>query len=236
MLMDMKSKLDEQAHAIVLRRKGLTYREILKVLPVAKSSLSLWLGKLPLSGEEKKFLKRNKDGNMSRGRIAAAVANHRHRLERDEVLFIRARAEFENLKSNPLFFVGVALYWAEGSKRTSNFQFVNSDDEMMQVMILWIEQFLKIPRRELKVRLFIHRPYAHEQCEKQWSERLRIPISNFQKTIYKPTGRLVKKRPDYRGCLRIEIGPVIFLRLMRFWQRMLFANIVKKSKLHSMLS
>lgn len=39
----MISKIEEKQRAIELRRDGLSYNEILKLIPVAKSTLSVWL-------------------------------------------------------------------------------------------------------------------------------------------------------------------------------------------------
>ena len=92
---------------------------------------------------------------------------------------------------------------------------------MINVMLSWIEKFWSVPRKDIGVRLFSHKLYAHERCEEQWSKEIAIPLSNFKKTIYKPTGLLVKKRPEYKGCLRVELGKTTNLRKMLFLQRML---------------
>jgi transcriptional regulator with XRE-family HTH domain len=217
----------EKQRAIELRKKGYSYRDILKELKVSKSSISLWLQQLPLTEQEKKYLKSRRDSNISLGRIRAATTNHGNRLKKDQELFNLAKEEFHRFSADPFFHVGVGLYWAEGSKRTSSFQFMNSDEGMIDVMLLWIERFFAIPRRTMKVRLYIHKPYAHENCESWWSRKISVPLANFQKTIYKPTGLLVKKRPDYKGCLRIEIGTVTHLRKMKFWQSLLLEHYQK---------
>ena len=201
----MKSKVQYKTRAIELRRSGLSYRDILKELPVAKSTLSVWLKDLPLTTDEKRYLKTRTDANISRGRIRAASAHRLNRLERDKELRLIAEQEFATHRSDPLFFVGVALYWAEGAKRSDSFHFMNSDVDMVKVMLAWLEKFPGIERHELRYRLYIHKPYEFEHCEEYWSEKANIPRDCFVKTIYKPTGLLIKKRPNYKGCLRIEV-------------------------------
>ncbi len=49
----MIPKNDKREIAIALRKKGLSYREILKRVFVAKSTLSLWLGDVGLSKKQK---------------------------------------------------------------------------------------------------------------------------------------------------------------------------------------
>jgi len=224
----MRALVRERELAIAMRKRGKSYKEILAQLPVAKSTLSSWLADLPLTHSEKAAVKRRIDSNISKGRIRAAASLRAIRLEREQVLQRLATIEFVELGKDPLFQIGVALYWAEGSKRDSGFYFANSDTEMINLMLLWIERFLKVKRETIKVRLYIHRPYAHENCERYWSSKIRVPLKNFQSTIYKPTGLLVKKRPNYKGCLRINLGKMEFLRKMLYWQNMLIEEYRKR--------
>lgn len=219
---EMKALVHEKERAIALRRQGMSYKDILAAIPVAKSSLSLWLKDLPLTKEERISLKKRKNGNITRGRIKAAGVLHQNRLDREAVFLAEARKDFIRFKESPLFHAGVALYWAEGSKRVNQWSFTNSDEEMNLVILLWIEEFLHIPRENLKFRLYIHKLYAHENCEVWWQNKLRISATQFGKTIYKPSGRGIKKRPNYKGCLRIEMPKSKgYLLKMKFWQRML---------------
>ena len=224
----MRALVQEKDKAITLRKKGYSYKDILAEVRVSKSSISMWLQDLPLTKQEKSYLKSRRDANITRGRMRAASSLHALRIQRDNVLLQDAKAEFETHKSNSFFHTGLALYWAEGTKRSSVFGFANSDSEMIDLMLSWIEEFFKVQRSTIKVRLFIHKPYAHERCELWWSKQISVPINNFQKTIYKPTGLLVKKRPGYMGCLRIELGTTFRLRKMLFWQNMLVEHYRKQ--------
>ena len=227
----MKSLVLHKAEAVRLRKLGHSYMEILQRVPVSKSSLSVWLRNAPLSQNEKEFLKKKRDGNISRGRIRAASALHNLRLQRDSALLTSAKEEFANYKKDPFFSVGLALYWAEGSKRDSSFIFTNSDSDMVCVMLIWIERFFLIARKDIYARLYLHKPYAHERCEERWSRATGIPLSNFKRTVYKPTSLLIKKRPNYIGCLRIEIGKVIYLRKYHFWQKLMLEEYRKQGSL-----
>ncbi len=218
----MKSKVPERTRAIELRRRGFSYRDILQEVRVAKSTLSRWLMDLPLTEDEKRYLKTRNDANISRGRIKAATAHRSNRLARDEALRSVAETEFETHRLDPLFVIGVALYWAEGAKRSDTFHFMNSDVDMVKVMLAWLEKFPGIGRHELRYRLYIHKPYEFERCEEYWSEKANIPRDRFVKTIYKSTSLLVKKRPNYKGCLRIEVPKSTqLLRKMILWHHML---------------
>lgn len=218
----MLPKVREREKAIYLRKKGFSYKDILNEISVSKSTLSSWLKDLPLTNDEKSYLRKRTGSNISRGRIKAATALRSRRIEREKILLLESRKEFERFIKDPLFHVGIALYWAEGAKRsTSSFGFSNSDTEMISLMLKWIEKFFDVPKEQIAATLYLHKPYAHENCEEFWSKNTDIPMKNFRKTVFKPTGLLVKKRPNYKGCLRIIVGKVKYFKKIIFWQKML---------------
>ena len=217
----MRALVREKGEAILLRKQGHSYREILNQLDVSKSSLSEWLRDLPLTRVEKHALKERRDGNITRGRMRAASELHRRRLEREHQIFQDSKIEFVEFSKDSLFLIGVALYWAEGSKRSSGFSFINSDTDMIVLMVRWIERFFKIPPTGVRARLYIHKPYAQERLEQYWSIHTGLPLQNFLKTIYKPTTLLIKKRPNYKGCLRLELGKRSQILKMLFWKDMI---------------
>ena len=218
----MQSKETEKYKAIELRKQGLTYREILAVLPVAKSSLSLWFQDLPLSKEEKNVLKKRKDSNISKGRIAAAASNRKHKIAREATYLAESRIQFLESTSDPLFHTGVSLYWAEGAKRNDSFLFMNSDVAMIDTMLKWLEKYTEYKRQDLGFRLYLHEPFAHQQWEKWWAKELQVDLIQFKKTIIKPTNLGIKKRPNYKGCLRIEVPrSTKLLIMMKFWINMI---------------
>lgn len=218
----MKALVQEKNQAILLRKNGMSYRDILKQVQVAKSSLSLWLKDLPLTTAEKYALKKRKNSNITHGRIKAAGVLSGRRLERESVWLEEARDVFKMHVNNPFFHTGIVLYWAEGSKRTNQWSFINSDEEMNETMLFWLESYCSIDRNTLRYRLYIHKLYAHENCEAWWQNKLCVDSSRFSKTTYKPSGRGIKKRPQYKGCLRIEAPRSKgWLLKMKFWQSML---------------
>lgn len=223
----MKSKVREKTLVIALRKKGFSYREIVSKVGVSKSSVSLWLQDSPLTEQEKRLLKTRSDSNISRGRIRAAGSLRAAREVRDRATFETARDEFKKFYKENLFQVGLALYWAEGSKRNSYLAFANSDPGMVNIMLKWITLYLKIKRTDIYARLYLHKPYADEKCEEFWSKKINIPLLNFKKTVCKSTNLLIKKRPEYKGCIRIEIYKVYYFRKLKFWLQM-FLEYYKK--------
>ncbi len=218
----MRALVRQKEKAIALRKQGLSYREILSQVPVAKSSISLWLANLPLTQDEKAVLKKRKNSNITHGRIKAASELRKRRLEREERWLVEAQEIFDKNIADPLFHTGVALYWAEGAKRVNQWSFSNSDEEMISVMLAWLYRYNLIRPDEIFFRLYVHKPYAHENCEAWWAGKLQVDLTRFVKTIYKPTQLGIKKRPNYKGCLKIEARKSKHLLCkMKFWQKML---------------
>ena len=135
----MQKKVLQKAMAIRLRKAGYTYREILEKVPASKSSISVWLQDAPLTDAEKATLKKRRDDKISTGRIRAAASLRTARLDREADLHKRAEKTFQVYKHDELFRVGISLYWAEGAKRGSSFSFINSDPDMVVLMLGWMD-------------------------------------------------------------------------------------------------
>jgi len=225
----MLALVQEKEMAVTLRQKGYTYKEILAVVPVAKSSLSLWLKDLPLTKSEKVALKSRRNANISRGRIKVAGILHTRRLSREKGQLDDARKVFNEYSKEPFFHSGLLLYWAEGGKRTNQWQFMNSDGDMQKVMVKWLVKYAGVDKKDLRFRLYVHKAYQSEECDAWWAKKLQVMPSQFLKTIIKPSGLGVKKRPNYRGCLRLELRTSKpLLNKMRFWQKMLVEFYLKQ--------
>ena len=123
-----KAKLKERQLAIDLRTQGLSYNEILKKVPVAKSTLSLWLRSVGLSKQQEQHLTEKRRAAQLRG----AEARHRQRLDSTARIMESARKDIFNLTAREKLLIGAMLYWAEGSKQKEGnwgvgIQFGNSD-------------------------------------------------------------------------------------------------------------
>ena len=181
--------------AIELRMQGKSYKEIQEAIPnLSKSTLSGWLSNLHLTPSQQKRLEKNLNKIYSKARMKAGRTKKKNKIKKINEIKEEAKKSYELLKRDKFFLIGLSLYWAEGTKKQEMFQFTNSDPQMIKIMIQWIEKFCGIPKKELKIRLYIHKLYAHENCENFWSKIIDIPVDKFQKTIYKPTRHKMKKK------------------------------------------
>ena len=207
----MKFVLKERA--INLRKQGFSYSEILKQIPVAKSTLSLWLRSVGLSKKQKQRLTEKKLTAMRRG----AERKHEIKLETIRRIYSNSEKDIRNISDRELFLIGVALYWAEGAKEKSTYaggiKFINSDVAMIKIFIIWLRKFLNISHQELIYELYIHKNADLNKATEFWinsvnikKEELRIYFKNSDK----PTKR--KNIGDkYNGLLRVKVKKSIDL-------------------------
>lgn len=224
----MRQKVREKERAIYLRKQGLSYNEILNRLPVAKSTLSVWLKDLPLTVEEKRYLRQRTDANITKGRIRAASENHRNRKQREQELYVEQMQVFEAHKNDPMFNLGVAFYWAEGSNKSPQFQFVNSDPVMIEFMYKWVQKYLHVAPENIGIRIYMHKVYSQSECEEYWCALLSRNRSDLKKTIFKPTGHPVRQNLSYKGCVRLEVGGIDKYHTMMAWKKCLKKHILRE--------
>lgn len=210
--------LRKKTEAINLRKQGYSYSEIHDKIGIPKSTLSGWFKYIPFTVKEKKIIEKKLAQKQIVGYEHSALVNKKRRIEREEKAEEKAKKLFNKYKNRSDFLIGVSLYWAEGSKKSHCFQFINSDSDMIRFMQKWILNYIEPKKENLKYRLFIHKPYSDESLENFWSDIVSEPTKKFQKTIVKPTNYNQKKNLEYKGCLRIEISTIESLRIVRTWQ------------------
>ncbi|MBU4030940.1 hypothetical protein KJ756_02180 [Patescibacteria group bacterium] len=208
-------KLEEKIKAVALRKRGKSYKEILKQVAVSKASLSIWLRDIELTSKQKdKLYTRLRQRNAYKG----AKANQRKRIEKTKLIIKNARKEAKLFFRSPLFLSGLMLYWAEGTKRGEQINFCNSDPQMIKFMMKWFREICKIPETKFRIKLYIHQLHCRKEIEKYWSIITRIPLSQFQKTYIKPTSLKHRKNILYDGTCAIRINDKDLFRKMKGWK------------------
>jgi len=216
----MQLRLKDKKRAINLRIQGKSYKEIMDVIPnLSKSTLSGWIKHVKLTQEQEERLENNIKKIVYTARLKAAWTKKKKKKKEIEKSLLEAKKELPNLLKNPLFLIGVSLYWAEGSKTQERIQFANSDPRLITLMMKWFKEICETPKEKIKVHIYIHKIYKNENCEYFWSKITNIPIKKFGKTTYKPTPHKIKKNIDYKGVCRIEINNVNLFRRIMGWQQ-----------------
>ncbi|MFJ3597776.1 MULTISPECIES: hypothetical protein [unclassified Streptomyces] len=216
-----RAKDDVRAKARELRLQGMTYDQIQVELGCSKSSISLWVRDLPRP-------ERSRDA-IEQARLAGRM-RWEHELEVRDAERQRtkaaARRETTAMSDQELFYTGVALYWAEGSKdkaydRRESVTFINSDPGVVAVYLAWLD-LLDVERDRLSYRVMIHETADAGAAELYWADLVGIDVSALRKTTLKRHNpKTVRKNVGeaYRGCLVIRVakGATLYRRIEGWW-------------------
>lgn len=140
----MISNIQNIKKARELRMEGKSLSEISKETSISKSTLSYWLKDMRLNDQQLSDLKNRTKIKMSKGRMNALIYHRTTRIFKEKTIYEAAEKEFKFLRKEPLFVLGMALYWSRGSKKSGHFQFSSTDREMITLMNRWIKFCLKI--------------------------------------------------------------------------------------------
>lgn len=196
-----------------MRKQGKTYSEILAKIPVAKSTLALWLHGVGLAEKQFQRLTEKKLAGARRG----GATKKKQRIERSKRIIDTAQREIGILSERELFLIGTIIYWAEGAKEKSyrpgqGIDFINMDSRMIRLFLSWLIEICKVPNNMIGFETYLHTSHAHriEDIKKYWSRTTGFPINRFsivrfkkhipKETVRKNTGE------NYYGSLRIKVS------------------------------
>ncbi len=199
-------KAEEKQQAIKLRRQGLSYNEILTRVPVAKSTLSVWLRDTGLSKRQQQRF------SLSR-KIAqekAQEACRRIRTEKEAKIIGAAKQEIGCISRRELWIIGTILYWAEGSKQKAHnvsqkVSFNNSDPQMILLFNRWVQEICGRKKSELTYSIYIHRTADLNKVKAFWEALLETKIEKIYFKDHQPRTNRKNIGDDYRGLLRIDV-------------------------------
>lgn len=205
------SKNTLREKAIALRKRGFSYSEILAQVPVAKSTLSLWLRSVGLSVPQKQNITEKRIQAQKRG----AATQRRKRILKQSSIVHDAQAEIGSISNRELWLIGTALYWAEGSKEKeiqpgSRASFSNSDSRMISLFLRWLKECAQISDQDVYADLYTHESHRDtvEETIAVWSNLLKKPHSFFRHTYFKKNKIHTKRKNTgalYIGLLRVNI-------------------------------
>lgn len=219
----MIKKTREKEKAIALRKEGKTYSDILRAIPVAKSTLGLWLKEAKLSvPENQKFTIAKRLASLRGGQ-----AKKKQRIEKQKNIFSEARSEIGLLSKKELFLMGVIMYWAEGSKEKeynpgSPLRFANSDPYMIKLFLNWLED-MGVGKERISIDIYLHdnNKYRVSEVTKYWADRTGFPQRLFRIYFKKNIPKTKRKNiypNSYFGLARIYVkGSSELVRKINGW-------------------
>jgi hypothetical protein len=131
-------------------------------------------------------------------------ARLRYRQERCKQVVQRAIESFEQHKKEPLFIIGVSLYWAEGKTSrlsSSQVELSNSDPQLLRLFCAFLRRYIEPNNSVLRARLFLYPDLNEDKMKLFWSRNLGIPRKNFIRSHHFNTHpRITKKKSPYGTC------------------------------------
>ena len=204
-------KSEQKERAIILRKSGRTYSEILSEIPVAKSTLSEWLKSVNLAKSQKQRITQKRVA----ARLRAAQSRRTTRISETRSFEQKGITDIENLTERELWLIGIALYWAEGSKQyehspSTGIMFANSDVRMIRVFLRWLEQ-MKVPQSEIYLELYVHetRKTDAPAFVRWWARELMIPSGTLERVYFKKGNPKTNRKNVadlYHGLIRIKVN------------------------------
>jgi len=223
--MSYAGKLELKLKAQELRARGLSIKEIEKKIKVSRSSVSLWVRDVKLTKKQIKKLYVNKKTGSLKGSYIAAMNKIRRKKELTKLMIKNGEKEVENISNRDKFIAGIAMYFAEGTKNSSNVSFSNSDPRSIKFMVDWFRKICNVPNKKIRCNLYIHDNLNEATAKKYWSDLIKIPLEQFRKSyiVKNNTNRLRKVKHIY-GILRITVSDANLNRKIMGWISGLFKN------------
>jgi hypothetical protein len=201
----------QKLKAIKLRKAGNSYNEILRVVPVAKSTLSLWLRDVGLSKAQEQVFTEKRRLAQQRG-----AAQRKANRENDTIeIFSESLKEVGDLTVRERLLIGTALYWAEGAKEKIHrvsvpLDFANSDPDMIAFHMRWLYENLAVPKTDITMRLHLHQGHIErlDEITRYWLKVTGLNKTNVMKPIIKKHNpKTVRKnsKETYKGLVAIRV-------------------------------
>ena len=195
------NRLRLKERALKLRSKGLSYKEIIAKVPVAKSTISLWCRSVPLTDKQKKRLIKKSEQRGLAGIKAIQTIFWRKKCES----FMEGVHSTQKLARRDHDFVaGLMIYWAEGTKNSTT-AITNSDPRIIKFMAQWLSKFFEIKPHQLGMELQLHPGQNENKIKRYWCKITGIPKLNFRKTHIKSEGSGYRKNRLKYGVAKIFV-------------------------------
>lgn len=229
----MIRKIKEKEKAIAFRKQGKTYSDILRAIPVAKSTLGIWLKEAKLSvAENQRFTEAKRLSSLRGGQ-----AKKKQRVEKQNNILSETKSEIRKISERELFLIGVALYWAEGAKEKeyypgSQLQFSNMDPKIIQIFLTWLFKVCKIGKNMIVFNIFLHQTHKArlEEVKKYWSKITDFPVNSFSSVYWKKNNLKTNRKntgEKYYGVLKVKVKKSSTLvRKIAGWSEGIFEKII----------
>lgn len=205
------SKPREKQHAILLRRKGNSIKNIAKKLSVSPASVSAWCRDIELSKKQKDVIKENAIKRGHRGRLIGAEINKQKKVDRINEATHVAIKKIGSLSQRDLLILGLGLYWGEGTKGDdTRVAIVNSDPNIIKAASQWYIHSLGVSKDDFRPMIYINNTHKKrsDTVLRYWSKELGIPKKQFGNTVFlkRKNKKVYENHDSYYGILAFRIA------------------------------
>lgn len=216
--------------ARVLRKRGKSIREIVSILNIPLSTVSLWCRDIKLSVKQKQRLINKERSPSYKGRLMAAERAKKQRLEKIKYFRNKGIEETGVLKNKDIFNVGLGLYWGEGYRSQEKIGFTSSDKKIIRFIMIWFRKILNFKKADFILRVSINMIHKKriKEIEDYWSKITNISLQQFTKTsfIKSKQNKIYANPENHYGTLRITIKKSTDKhRLLMGWLEGLYKNV-----------
>jgi len=194
-----------RVQAEILRAGGNSIKSIAKKLDVSVGTMHGWISHIPISESQKDRL-----NGLSYGRRSKL---HKTLLKKGEERRERWREEASKFwnthNTNPLFMLGIGIYWGEGGKseKGPRLSVANCDPALLRTWIAWCKAFIG-KKASLRYRAAIYPDLKPSDVARYWEEN--IGAKNVACDVAKPSaqskGICATKRPLKYGTMTVTLG------------------------------
>lgn len=203
------AKVSQRQQARDMRRQGRSIKDIARTLAVSKSSASVWCEDIVLTPKQLNVLHVKMVEASKVGRVAGTNKNKENRLLAMAEEKKRAEHQINHTSDRDILFLGLGLYWGEGSKNSERkFVFTNSDPASIKLMMKWV--LLQGFKKEDFI-FRVHINEIHKKREKvvteYWKKYLNLSNQQMRKTVYIKTAnkKVYENYPKYYGIGRLTL-------------------------------
>ncbi len=182
-----------------LRHLGLSYGEIMELVPVKKSTLATWCREIGLTPDQIEAIRKRKAQEPGIPRDT----NWRRREEIEQLKSIARELALE-LADDPFWVAGLVLYWAEGAKGRDRVSMANADPRALRLFIRWLRIYVD-PRATFTIHLHLHEGNDEGAAKRYWRSETGLDHASFYKTFIKPSGTGHRKNHLPHGICTVRM-------------------------------
>lgn len=223
------SKYKERLIARKMRTNGYSINVISDKLKISKSTVSLWCRDIILTEDQITKLNKNKGISQTNGQRMGSVTNRNKKIKTILDSEKWAREKIQNISQRDLLFIGVSLYWSEGSKTesTSTLLFSNSDPEMIIMMKKFLIEIMGVKKEDIACRIQINITHRKRIAEvlNFWKKVLGLPSGQIRKPYFVKTKvkKVYENYDNYFGVCRLFV-------LRGKWSKYKILGLIKATK------